>query len=186
MPSQILSAVSETTLKMIRLEKFDQACYNTLISWIDSAEALMQFAGPGFTFPLTGSQLDRSLSDPNRFAFSVVDRNNEKPVGHAEIYLTSESAYLGKILIGDPNERGKGLGKQIVSSLLDHAFGVLAQNEVQLNVFDWNLAAIKCYEKAGFRFNPDKKLERMVNGQVWIALSMTINKQNWKCLREAP
>jgi RimJ/RimL family protein N-acetyltransferase len=170
---------------MIRLEKFDQTCYDTLISWVDSAEALMQFAGPAFTFPLTREQLDKSMSDPNRFAFSVVDRNSGKMIGHAEIYLTKESAYLGRIIIGDPQIRGKGLGGQIVSSLLDYVFDVLEQNKVQLNVFDWNLGAIKCYEKLGFRINPDKKVERVVSGQTWIALNMTIDKQKWKRLQRA-
>ena len=170
---------------MIRLEKFDQTCYEMLLSWTESAEELMQFAGPAFTFPLTREQLDKSLSDPNRFAFSVVDRNSEKMIGHAEIYLTKESAYLGRIIIGDQQIRGKGLGQQIVSSLLDYAFDVLEQNQAQLNVFDWNISAIKCYEKVGFRINPDKKAQRVVNGQTWIALNMTMDKHKWKRLQEA-
>jgi RimJ/RimL family protein N-acetyltransferase len=167
---------------MIRLEKFDQGCYDTLLSWIENAGALMQFAGPAFTFPLTAEQLDKSLGDPNRFAFRVVDRNSGKMIGHAEIYLTKESAYLGRIIIGDPQMRGNGLGGQIVASLLDYAFDVLGQNKVQLNVFDWNTSAIKCYEKVGFLINPNKKAERVVNGQTWNALNMFIDKQKWKRL----
>lgn len=169
---------------MLWLEKFDHTGYDTLISWVDSAEALMQFAGPAFTFPLTREQLDKSLSDPNRLAFRVVDRNSEKIIGHAEIYLTNESVYLGRIIIGDPQTRGKGLGGQIVSSLLDYAFDVFERNEVQLNVFDWNLGAIKCYEKVGFCINPNTKAERIINGQTWIALNMTIDKQKWIRLQQ--
>jgi RimJ/RimL family protein N-acetyltransferase len=144
----------------------------------------MQFAGPAFAFPLTRDQLDKSLSDPNRFAFKVVDPGKEMVIGHAEIYLTKESAYLGRILIGDPQARGKGLGQQIVSSLLDYAFDVLEQTTVQLNVFKWNTGAIRCYEKTGFCINPDKKAERVVNGQTWIALNMNIDKQKWKRLQQ--
>ena len=146
---------------------------------------LMQFAGPAFTFPLTREQLDKSSSDPKRFAFKVIDRSNETTIGHAEIYLTGKSAYLGRILIGDQQLRGKGLGKQVVSSLLDYAFDVLKQTIVQLNVFEWNLGAIKCYKKAGFCINPDKKVERVVNGQTWIALHMAVNKKKWKRLSQA-
>ncbi len=165
---------------MILLEKFDQTYYNLLLSWIESPEALMQFAGPAFTFPLTSEQLDTSLSDPNRFAFRVVDRNSKKMIGYAEVYLTQESAYLGRIIIGDQQLRGIGLGQQIVSSLLDYAFDVLGQNKVQLNVFEFNTSAIKCYEKVGFRINPNKNAERMINGQNWVALNMTIDKQDRK------
>jgi RimJ/RimL family protein N-acetyltransferase len=169
--------------QMIQLEKFDNKNYDLLISWIDSAEMLMQFAGPAFTFPLTREQLDTSLSDKNRLAFKVVDTSNEH-IGHAEVYVTSQCAYLGRILIGAPQLRGKGLGLQIVSSLLVYCFEVLQQTNVALNVFDWNIGAIKCYEKAGFRINPDKKVERKVNEQTWVALNMTIDKQTWKLLQQ--
>ena len=145
----------------------------------------MQFAGPAFIFPLTTEQLDNSLNDPNRFAFKVIEQNNKAIIGYAEIYLSQESAYLGRILIGDPQARGKGLGQQIVSCLLDYAFNVLEQTKVQLNVFEWNTGAIKCYEKTGFCINPDKKVERTVNGQIWIALNMTIDEQSWKRLPPA-
>jgi hypothetical protein len=41
---------------MVRLEKFNKCAYADLISWIDSKEMLMQFAGPSFDFPLTNEQ----------------------------------------------------------------------------------------------------------------------------------
>jgi RimJ/RimL family protein N-acetyltransferase len=160
---------------MVQFAKFSDSDYERLISWVDSAEALMQFAGPAFTFPLSKEQLDMSLNDPSRIAFKISDKANEV-IGHAEIYLTADSAYLGRILIGDPHKRGKGLGKEIVSFLVDYAFNTLNQSKVQLNVFDWNMAAIKCYEKAGFRINRDKQVERNVNDQTWIALNMSIDK----------
>ncbi len=58
---------------MILVEKFDQLNSHKLISWIDTEEALMQFAGPSFTFPLTVEQLDKSLSEKNRFAFQAIE-----------------------------------------------------------------------------------------------------------------
>ena len=168
---------------MIRLEKFNYKCYDRLISWVVTAEDLMQFAGPAFTFPLTYEQLDNSLSDSKRFAFQVLDSNTGTTIGHAEIYLTEQVAYLGRLLIGERDFRGMGIGRQIVYCLLDFAFKDLDQQQVELNVFDWNINAIKCYEKAGFVFNPNKRAEREVNGQTWIALNMGIDKQKWEQLQ---
>ncbi len=37
----------------------------------------------------------------------------------------------------------------MVQQLLDIAFIDLKQSKVELNVFDWNISAIKCYDKAG-------------------------------------
>lgn len=165
---------------MIRLERFHKDSYAALVSWVDSEETLMQFAGPAFHFPLTDEQLDKSLSDKNRFAFRAVDDKTNVPVGHGEIYLTEHSAHLGRVLIGKKEQRGKGLGQQIVNLLLDFTFSNLERTKLELNVFDFNIGAIKCYEKVGFVINPDKKLERKINGETWIALNMIIDKASWQ------
>ena len=164
---------------MIALQPFVATCYKRLIEWINSEESLMQFAGPAFAFPLTKDQLEKSLSDKNRFAFSVVDESRKEPIGHAEIYLAETSVYLGKILIGDKSFRGKGIGQQVVALLLEYAFLNLEQSVAELNVFDWNVGAIRCYEKCGFVINPNKKLERKVNGKIWIAVNMRLTKEQW-------
>jgi RimJ/RimL family protein N-acetyltransferase len=164
---------------MIQLQQFEKGGYATLISWVDNPEMLMQFAGPALVFPLTEEQLDQSLSDTNRFAFTIADTATGAPVGYAEINLTDKTACLGRILIGDKSMRGKGLGTQVVQLLLAYAFSRFDKTVAELNVFNWNTAAIKCYEKAGFTINPGKKLERKINGETWTAINMVINKEKW-------
>jgi RimJ/RimL family protein N-acetyltransferase len=161
---------------MITLTKFNKSYYDTLISWIVSEEMLMQFAGPLFTFPLTYEQLDQSLSVTNRYAFSAFE--NEIMIGYAEIYLTEKAAHLGRIIVSE-EMRGKRRGEQIVRKLLEIAFNKFNKCEASLNVFDWNIYAVKCYEKVGFQINPERNLERHVNGKKWIALNMILNKCDW-------
>ncbi len=79
---------------MIRFKKFGENNYANLISWIDSEEALMQFAGRQFTFPLTQEQLDVSLSDKNRIALSIESEEVNSSIGHAEIYVSENSAKI--------------------------------------------------------------------------------------------
>ena len=67
---------------MIRLEKFDKEDYNNLISWIDSEETLIQIAGRQMVFPVTKEQLDDSQNDKNRFAFSIINQETGKSIGH--------------------------------------------------------------------------------------------------------
>ena len=167
---------------MIRLEKFSKDNYDNLITWVDSAEMLMQFGGPLFTFPLSAEQLDISLRDTNRISFSVVNTATHLSIGHCEIYLSPDSAKIGRILIGEKEQRGKGLGQQIVSLLLEYTFSTLQQTKVELNVFDWNTSAIKCYEKVGFTINPGKRLERKIKDETWIAINMVIDREKWMAL----
>lgn len=164
---------------MIRFENFCNDNYADLISWVDSEETLMQFAGPSYNFPLTPEQLDISLSDKNRIAFRIVGNETNLSMGHCEVYLSGNSAKIGRILIGDKEQRGKGLGKQIVNLLLEHIFSKLNITTVELNVFDWNTSAIKCYEKIGFTINPNKKLERKIKDETWTAIKMIIAKEKW-------
>jgi RimJ/RimL family protein N-acetyltransferase len=168
---------------MIQLQLLSEADFAHLISWVDSEETLMQFAGPAFAFPLTAHQLHDALSDPRRTSFKVVDHASGEMIGHAELYLATDSVYLGRILIGDPTLRRQGIGSMIVKILLKHAFMQWDVDIVQLNVFDWNTPAIRCYQKAGFAINPDKKATRSVSGKIWTALNMNITKAAWTLMQ---
>jgi RimJ/RimL family protein N-acetyltransferase len=163
---------------MINLEKFVRQDYDTLISWIDSKEMLMQFAGPGFTFPLTTEQLDMSLSDQKRFAFKVTETQSKSMVGYGEIYLKETTVFLGRIIIGEKKLRGQGIGLLIVNQLTAYALKNFPITNIELNVFDWNISAIKCYEKAGFVINPYRISERKVNGETWTVLRMVLEKKD--------
>ena len=48
---------------MIALRPFARADFARLIAWIPSAEFLLQWAGPAFTFPLDTAQLDAYLAE---------------------------------------------------------------------------------------------------------------------------
>jgi len=164
----------------IKLEPIGDVDFEILISWIGNEEILMQFAGPAFSFPLTLDQLQKNSAEINRHCYKVVDECANRMIGYAEIYLSATgTARLCRIIIGDKNQRGYGIGQKLVKHLLNTAFNELNVSKVDLNVFDWNTAAIKCYEKCGFEINPHKSVTRQVNGQTWKGLNMEINKTDW-------
>lgn len=164
----------------VRLKSFCKEDYPHLISWVDSAEMLMQFGGPQLVFPLTSDQLDDLVSDKRRIPFTVVDNDTGLAIGHCEVYLSGNTGKIGRILIGDKQKRGKGYGQALVQLLLHYCFNELNLDMAELNVFEWNLSAIKCYEKAGFSVIPDKTFERKINGKIWTAINMNLARANWK------
>ncbi len=168
---------------MIRLQPFDSRFYELLISWIDSEELMMQFAGPSLRYPLTVEQLDLSNQDPNRFAFAVTETESGDTIGHGELYLTGSTAKFGRIIIGNKKARGKGIGQQIVNELIAYSLHHFNHLSIELNVFDWNEEAIRCYEKLGFKVNPGKILERKIKDQTWIALNMVLDWEAWNAYR---
>ena len=76
--------------------------------------------------------------------------------------------------------KGKRLCGQIMNLLLEYGFNTLNQPVLELNVFDWNVAAIRCYKKAGLRKNMDKTMEFEINGKKWIAFNMSIDKLSYE------
>jgi RimJ/RimL family protein N-acetyltransferase len=168
---------------IIKIERFSKEDFSRLISWIDREETLVQFAGPIFSFPLTNEQLEDYLTDPMRNAFKIINTADNSVIGHAEIYLLkADVAKLCRILIGEKTDRGKGLGQKIVSELLKISFIELGKSSVELNVYDWNISAIKCYEKMGFSTNKGVTKTTVVNGKKWLSLNMTTNKTVWESL----
>lgn len=68
----------------------------------------------------------------------------------AQDYLKHERyAYLGFMYV-KPEHRGKGVNKRILDALLDWA-KERGLSEIRLEVYSENSAAIKAYEKAGFK-----------------------------------
>lgn len=61
--------------------------------------------------------------------------------------------------------------------MLDHAFTVLGLRNVMLKVYAFNPAAIRAYEKAGFREFGHRHQAIEMNGQPWDVLYM-------ECLRD--
>ncbi len=170
---------------MIQLKPFEQSHFNALISWINNEELLLTIAGNYFNFPLTTDQLQQYINDDKSDSFSVVDTSTNTIVGHAEIVKSGNQFYkIDKLLIGDQSNRGKGIGKQVMRELLRYAFEKLDAATVELNVFDWNIAGIRCYEVVGFVLNPDKKQTFEVKVKTWQALNMTIEKNRWGKLHE--
>jgi RimJ/RimL family protein N-acetyltransferase len=164
---------------MIKLAPFEKEDFEKLISWIDNEEELVQFAGPVvFKYPLTKEQLVTYISDDKRFAFKVIDAKTNETIGHAEIYLVKpDMSRLCRVLIGRKEYRGKGIGQQIIQQLKDYSFDRFNVEIIELNVYDWNISAIKCYEKVGFKINPSSSNTTEINGNSWTAINMIIQKE---------
>ncbi|MCL4370012.1 MAG: hypothetical protein M1380_03790 [Chloroflexi bacterium] len=99
---------------MIRLQPFTRADIPTLVEWSGSAEFLMQWAGPGFSYPLDEAQLEDLLhqaaaKNPTVMPFKAMDVDSEATVGHLELLgidRRNRSATLGRVLIGPVEWRG--------------------------------------------------------------------------------
>lgn len=164
---------------MITLLPFTTEDVPLLVSKIIDERMLLQFAGPAYHFPLTEQQLETDLSDKNRTLFKITDQTGNT-MGHAQIFLKEKTFLLGRILIWDENNRGKGYGKKVMQELLKYGFSHFDKETAELNVYDWNTGAIECYRKVGFAFDPNVKSEAKIDQETWISLNMKIHKNTFE------
>lgn len=164
---------------MLELIKLEQNDFPIFKSWIKNQDELFQFAGKIFQFPVTDDQLLTYITDAKRIAYKVSLLKSNEIIGNAELNLENTLPRLSRILIGNTAYRNQGLGKIIVNKMLEKLF--LEQNfqHADLNVFDWNKGAIKCYQHVGFVINPEITYKHNLRNEIWTAINMTIAKVDW-------
>ena len=164
---------------MITLTSFQREDFDRLIRWIDNPELLITIAGYVWSYPLTVDQLQQYLDDAKSYSFNIVETPQDIVVGHAEIILANDGTCKIDKLFVDPSHRGKGFCPKVINRLLTYAFDSLPVHTVELNVFDWNTAGVRCYERSGFSFNPEKKQLFPLGDETWTALNMSITKERF-------
>jgi GNAT superfamily N-acetyltransferase len=103
----------------------------------------------------TEADLDRALFGPDPKVFAAVADQDGRVVGLALYFFTfstwtgRHSLYLEDLIV-DPSQRGRGLGRALVSELAARA---VAQGcaRMEWSVLDWNQPAIGFYRSLGAR-----------------------------------
>jgi len=146
----------------------------------------MQWAGPIFTHPLDEPQLERYLQaaegeHSSRRIFKGVETHSGDVVGHIElnnIDRRNRSAAVSRVLV-DSQLRGKGFGAELVQKVVEVGFGELGLHRLELFVFDFNAAAIACYQRAGFSIEGRLREARRVGGEYWSLYVMSLLASKW-------
>lgn len=177
---------------MIKLEIFEKTDFSQLINWINSPKLLMKWGGSSLKYPLTEKQLEKYMENsncenPETLIYKAIDLNTNKTIGHislGHISKINNSARLGTVIIGEKEDRFKGLGEKIVKEALKIGFEKYNFHRINLVVFDFNLPAIKCYEKVGFTREGLQRECRKVNDEYWNLIEMSILKWEWEKIKE--
>lgn len=174
---------------MIRLEPFTAEDIPALIAWSGDEAFLLQWAGPAFKHPLTADQLERYMAgsgDPEiseRLIYKVVLDEDGRSVGHiclGSIDRSNRSARIGKVLLGDPSVRGRGIGSLMIEAVLRIGFDELRLHRISLGVFDFNRPAIACYERAGFVREGLLRDARRIGDAYWSLIEMAMLEDEWR------
>lgn len=167
---------------MLSLKPFKQADFHRLKSWIKTEKELIQFAGPIFTFPLTDEQLIKYIALTDRKICSIVLDETNEVIGHCEFNFENEIPRISRILIGSPKDRNKGYGSALIQLMVKRFFEDPKVNQIDLNVFEWNQAAIKCYTNLGFTIRNTSIYPNPIENEFWGNHNMLLNREDFEKL----
>ena len=99
-------------------------------------------------------------------AFSQLDGDNGSTLFH--------------ITIGERDAWGHGYGSEATELMVAHAFTRLALHRVALTVFEFNVRAIRTYEKCGFAVEGRARGAIFRDGRFWDEIHMSILASEWE------
>lgn len=176
----------------IRLEYFLEKDFDQLIEWSGDAVFLQQWSGISWEYPLDTNDLQAYIENANhpllsdQLIYTAVDRTNQRKVGHgslSRIDRKNKSARISRLLVGDPEVRGKGYGRQIMQELLRIGFDTLKMHRITLAVYDYNVSAIALYESCGFSKEGLMRDSSLLDGKYYSVYEMSILEDEWRALQ---
>jgi len=160
------------------LKEYSDADFELLETWITDEDILFTFSGTDWNFPLTREQISDYQATRHGRAFYIGYTDDGEPFAIGEIILEGiYSPRLARILVGSKHQRGIGLGTRFVSALLDKCLAQSPSDHIHLFVVEDNYTAIRCYEKVGFKFNPETELAMNFKGETHKVLKMTFDRK---------
>jgi RimJ/RimL family protein N-acetyltransferase len=121
---------------------------------------------------------------PNSFGFMIRTLADDRLIGFVGlggIDGPNGDGFVG-IGIGEPEYRGNGYGTDAMRVILRFAFAELNLHRVSLDVFEYNLRAIRSYEKAGFVVEGRERQVLHRDGRRWDVIYMGILRKEWEQL----
>jgi RimJ/RimL family protein N-acetyltransferase len=119
--------------------------------------------------------------DKNLYYFTIRALPEERLVGFARLYQISWSHASGMLQmgIGDPADRRQGFGSEALELLLHYAFDELNLYRVTVLVPEYNTAAVRFFEQAGFVIEVRRREAVNRMGRRWDLLHLGLLQSDW-------
>ena len=176
---------------MIKLQPLEKQDFKRILEWNEnqSADYLAQWAGPLYNYPLNEEQLEDyftyhvAIDHPTIFVYKIILTEINEIIGTIELRQLDQENKVGKVcrfLIAQENMRGRGIGQKVLQEIVRLGFRDFGFDKIALNVFDFNVNAIQCYEKVGFKKERlFENVRKGANGD-WNSYEMVVLKTDWQ------
>ena len=125
-----------------------EADIDRLMSWFPTKQSIDIWGGPNFRYPFTPDTFHEDVRWKEMGSYCLVDSRDDM-LAFGQFYERHSRINLARLVVS-PQQRGKGLGKQLVSLLLDRGPTSFPLKEFSLYVYEDNHPAMACYAGLGF------------------------------------
>ncbi len=151
-------------------------------AWLNDKEVNKYLETRKITIDELRKYIQEKNENSNCLLLGIFYKTNNKHIGNIKlepIDYQKKKAEIG-ILIGDKSYWGKGIGTEATNLLTSHAFNILNLDEISLVVISENKAAIRVYQKSGFKIKKIDKKSRNHDGVLFDQFIMRIKKDKSK------
>lgn len=154
-----------------------------MFQWANDSEVteyMIMGALPNAMAKLEAEYEQLSKSDRD-VVLAIVDKGSDKHIGNVGLYLINHISRIGefRIIIGEKEYWGKGYGTEAARLVINYGFDKLNLNCIFLGVNAEHAAAIKSYEKAGFKKECTMRQLIYRNGRYYDAVRMSILREEY-------
>jgi RimJ/RimL family protein N-acetyltransferase len=175
---------------VVELRPFAIEDTEALAVWFADEAALVQWGGDAMRFPLDSAQLmpllrEAAADPPTRWLLKGVEQG--LMVAHAQCALDWRHgvARLAKVGV-NPACRGRGLAAPFLRSILARVFALPGFERIELNVYSFNAAAIRTYERLGFVQEGVRRSSVRVGTERWDTAMFGLLKSQWAAAATNP
>ena len=122
---------------------------HTVLTWIETPEQLKLWGGSALSFPPEMERSWREIEARDDKSFVLVDADGQLVGFGQTLSRAANVVHLGRIIVS-PIFRGKGLGRLLCEQLIEVANERPRPDQITLNVFRNNAAALSLYAAIGF------------------------------------
>lgn len=143
------------------LVEFDSTYLAELLTWVNSQDQLREWAGPNVRYPCTAQTLKHDLFSKGWPSYALVSASHDL-LGFGQYYSRLKRCHLCRLIVA-PSQRGQGIAQELIDGISNAARRSSMLESSSLFVYESNLAAIKAYQKIGFKLIDYPAEDRMEN-----------------------
>jgi len=169
--------------KIVTLRAIEKTDLELLHKWTNNSE--IQYWLGGWHIPSSMQVMEnwfnKITNDNNNLRFAI-EHKELGLVGTAnlvEINWKDKNAFHG-MLLGDKDIRGRGIGVDVVMTIMKYAFEELGLERIDGSMIEYNIASLKLYiEKCGWIKEGVKKNWYFRKNQYWDKIIVGITKSDY-------